>query len=387
MRTWKLLPWFVALNFLMLSLLAAASVLAKEPPEDKILTPATIPHAEDWPHFGFDDLYTAYNHRENTLNTSNITQVERKWGIGCDDGWSSVIYRSPAIYNSMLYTSGAGDRLRAYNVQNGQKLWEFGEGNYGWAPQPVITADGMVLYPEGTYPTYLYAVDGQSGAQLWKAPLGFQLGFSGAVEAVVTVDEANDLIYIVESPFMGGGKLFALNKQTGEVAWYMGKQTHEAEFRGNYVLLKDENIYAVAEVALDYYPFKGDKMLRIDSSSQDIEIAYDRPDPDNYYGIEQYTLCNDRLVVGFDYQYDPVKLLVAYEPITSTIAWQKPFSTTITGKIACNTSKHQIYVPTDPYLYALDAATGDEVWKYTGYDEIYNPSIANGLIYFLSDTR
>lgn len=387
MKTQNLWRWFIVFSLLSLTVLASAFTLAQGSPEGEASVSDKPLVVANWLHFGYDDSYTAHNSLENTLSITNVTQLERKWGIGCDDGWFSVIFRSPAIFNDTLYTSGAGSKLGAYDAKNGQKLWEFGAGNAAWAPQPIVSEDGVIFYMEKTFPTYLYAVEEQTGTQLWKAPIGFQLGYSGAAEAVVTVDEANDLVYIVEPPFVGGGKLFAMNKQTGEVAWYMGKQTHDAEFRGNYVMLKDEKIYAAAEVALDYYPFKGDKMLRIDPSSQDIEVAYDRPDPDNYYDIEQYTLCNDRLVASFDYQYDPVKLLAAYDPITSTIAWQKPFSTTITGKIACNTTKNQIYVPTDPYLYALDAATGGEVWKYMGYDEIYNPSIANGVVYFLSDTN
>jgi outer membrane protein assembly factor BamB len=266
-------------------------------------------------------------------------------------------------------------------------LWEFGTGNLGWAPQPVVSEDGVVFYMEETYPTYLYAVNGQSGAQLWKAPLGFDLGFSGAAEAVVTVDEANALAYLVEEPFSGDGKLYAIDKQTGDIAWWMGQTTHGAEFTGNYVLLQDGKIYAAADVPIVPYPGHGDKMLRIDPATQTIEMAYDRPEPENYWDIEAYTLCDQKLVASFDYQYDPVKLVVAYDTYTSTIAWQQPFSETITGKIACNPDKGRIYVPTEPYLYALDMGTGAEIWKYVGYDQIFNPSVANGIVYFLSDTN
>jgi outer membrane protein assembly factor BamB len=127
------------------------------------------------------------------------------------------------------------------------------------------------------------------------------------------------------------------------------------------------------------YPWHGDKMLRIDPATQTIELAYDRPE--NSWNIEAYTLCDQKLVASSS------ELVVAYDTYTSTIAWQEPFSQTITGKIACNPDKGQVYVPTDPYLYALDVATGEEVWRYMGYGAIYNPSVANGIVYFLSDTN
>lgn len=384
MKMLKLFHWFMILSLLLLALLANTPVSVQGMPKSEFSFSAEPGNSENWLHFGYDNSYTAYNPIESTIAVTNVIELERKWGIGCDDGYFSVISRSPAIYDDTLYTSGAGSRLTAYAARTGQMLWQFGDGNCAWAPQPVVSEDGVVFYMEGSYPTNLYAVNADTGVELWEAPLGFDMGYNDT--ALATVDQANDLVYVVENPFGGDGKLYALDKQTGEIVWYKSKATDDAEFKGDYVLLSEGKIFAAAEVPMTVYPFEGDHMLRIDVSTQDIEITFDRPEPENYYDIERYTLCNNKLVVGFDYDYDPVKLLVAYDPITSTIAWQRTFSET-TGTIACNGARNQIYVPTDPYLYALDATTGAEVWKYMGYGAIYNPSIANGIVYFLSDTN
>ncbi len=376
MKTLTQFRWIVILSLSLLIFVSTAVVFAQHRANS---TPA------DWPHFGYDGAFTACNPLENTLAVTNVATLERKWGVGCDDGYFSVISRSPAIYDGKLYTSGAGNKLTAYQARTGQKLWQFGAGNLGWAPQPVVSADGIVFYMEGSDPTNLYAVNANTGAKLWEAPLAFDMGFNDTAQ--VTVDEANGLVYLIETPFMGGGKLYALSKQTGDVAWYMSQTTPgNAEFEGDYALLVGGKIYARANVPMSGYPDHGDHMLKIDPITHTIEMTYDRPQPKDYYDIQQYTFCSDKLVVTFDYQYNPVKQLVAYDPISPTIAWQKPFSET-TGTIACNPALNRIYVPTDPYLYALDATTGAEVWKYQGYDAIYNPSVANGLIYFLSDTN
>jgi hypothetical protein len=105
------------------------------------------------------------------------------------------------------------------------------------------------------------------------------------------------------------------------------------------------------------------------------------------YDIEHYSLCNDRLVTVFSDHYALTSTLVIYNTSSPDIVWQKEFPTSLTGRLACNEAQDMLYVPINPYLYALDAETGSEVWKYTGYGEIYNPSIANGVVYFLSDTN
>jgi len=387
MRMSKQIRWFLMCGVLGLALLTGTAVLAQGELEARSLPPGKITAAGDWLHFGYDSAYTAYNPNESAIGITNVTELERRWGIGCDDGWFSVIFRSPAIYGSTLYTSGAGTKLTAYDAHTGQFQWQFGDNNAGWAPQPIVSEDGIVIYPFDAYPTYLYAVNGQTGTQIWKAPVTFDVGYSGAAELVPTIDEANDLVYLLEEPFMDGGKLWAIDLDDGEVAWWMGKPLLDAAFVGSYPLLAGGKIYAAADVPMVPYPGHGEHMLRIDPATQTIELTYERPTPESYWSLDQYTLCNDRLVVGFDYQSDPIKQLVAYDIGAPDIAWQKPISYTITGKIACNPEKDVIYVPTNPYLYALDAATGEEVWKYLGYGAIYNPSVANGVVYLLSDSN
>jgi outer membrane protein assembly factor BamB len=181
MNTQHLSRWLVILGLFLLAILLLVSgtaVLARDDTD-------TVSH---WLHFGYDNAFTAYNPLEKTISITNVAEMENRWGIGCYDGAFSVIFRTPAIYEGTLYSSGAGDRLTAYDARSGQELWQFGNGNAGWAPQPVVSSDGTVFYMEETNPTYLYAVNGDTGAQLWKAPLGFELGYSGAAEAVVTVD-------------------------------------------------------------------------------------------------------------------------------------------------------------------------------------------------------
>jgi outer membrane protein assembly factor BamB len=337
-----------------------------------------------WAHFGSDAAFTAYNPVESAIGAANVNTLERKWGIGCDDGYFSVMSRSPAIRDGVLYVSSAGSKLTAYQARTGQKLWQFGNGNYAWAPQPTVAEDGTVFYLEGSYPTHLYAVNGQTGAQVWEAELAFDLGYNDT--AVVTVDEARGLVYLVESPFIGDGKLYALHKQTGSVAWVLKRDTDGVGFKGDYVLQHGPELYAIADAPMPGYPSHGDHLLKINVISRTIVLKYNRPAPENYYDIDHHLLCGNRLIASFNYRSDTTKLIVAYDPLSPTIAWQKPVSSTL-STLACDPVKQRLYVPDKSWLYALDATTGAEVWKYTGLADIYNPSVANGIIYFLSNTN
>ncbi len=390
MRPFNLFRWSMILSILLLTLAASTLVLAQEPAPAGCTVSVQASAGMDWPHFGYDSSFTAYNPLESTISVSSISQLKRKWGIDCGgNGCYGSISQSPAIYDGKLFSTGSPtttlNLLTAYDARTGRKLWEFG-GKHPYGPQPVVSQDGIVFYFEDSNPSELYAVDADDGHQLWKFFIDLELGFTE--EALVTVDEALGRIYFVEMPSSGnGGKLWAANRQNGGVAWYKSKDEGDYDFRGHHVLLDGGKIYAVAQVPDAQVPHTPrDHMLRIDTSSQVIETIYDRPQPEGYYDIEQYTLCNDKLVVGFSDQYDPTKLLVAYNPISSTIVWTEPFSE-ITGALACNTAKNRVYVPTNPHLYALDATTGNQVWKYSGYGAIRNPSVANGIIYFLSLTN
>jgi outer membrane protein assembly factor BamB len=134
--------------------------------------------AANWLHFGYDNNYASRNPVENTIGINNVSQLQRRWGLGCDDGYFRVISRSPALYNGNLYTTSAGSILQAYNARTGQQLWTFGTSGSGWNPQPVASEDGVVFYlPPGGSGFYdLYSVNANAGTEIWKSPISFDLG-------------------------------------------------------------------------------------------------------------------------------------------------------------------------------------------------------------------
>lgn len=162
-----------------------------------------------------------------------------------------------------------------------------------------------------------------------------------------------------------------------------------AAYRGNAVLLKGSWIFAAAVVPVSFS--EADKLARINATTRKVELFYDRPGPEEFYDIGGATICNNWLVVVYHDRDDVFRgksVLCVYDVMSSKIVWQKRYTTSaISGAVAANTDKNVIYVPTDPYLYAYNVKTGAQVWRCQGYDAIRSPSVANGIVYFLSDTN
>jgi outer membrane protein assembly factor BamB len=338
----------------------------------------------DWPHFGFDSGFTAHAVQESRIDATNVGDLELKWGIGCDDGYFSVISRSPAIVDGVLYTSGAGDRLRAFDSRSGTLLWEFGEGNYGWAPQPVVSDRGIVFYMEGSIPTQLYAVDATTGHQLWMAPLAFDLGFNDS--SLVTVDETRGVVYVVEEPFApGAGRLFALDIETGEVEWFLRPETDGMAFIGDFVVRDENALYVAVEIEQGYSTIE--RVVAIDPDTQEVAEQFQEPSQQEYLNVESVSLCGERLIVVFDDSYSDASFVVCYDVTTGETLWTREEPLGVTGRIACNRALGHLYLPTDGELVAVDMADGGSIWGKTAFGAVFNPSVANGVVYFISDTN
>jgi outer membrane protein assembly factor BamB len=351
-------------------------------------TPAASGVGSNWLHYGHDATYSSHNASATAISTSNVAGLQQKWGIGCNDAWFSVVSRSPAVFDGVLYSSSAGDKLRAFDARTGQELWQFGNQETGWAPPPVVSQDGVVFYLQGSFPTQLFALQADDGQLLWKAGLGFQLGYSDTT--LVTVDEARGVVYLVEGTPFGDGRLFALEKSSGEVLWYKSETLDGASFEGDYVLLKDGKIYVDANLkqAGQYWP--EDRILRIDAASQAVEHIFEKPSSVDVGDISKVALCGDALVATYcdrDDVFEGAGTLVAYSLASGQVLWQKAFPTGVKGTMACNASRSTLYVPSDPYVVALNPNTGQEIWRFTGFGPIYNPSVANGIVYVISDTN
>lgn len=361
-----------------------------EPTVEPTTQPTTAPPALEWDynwlHFGMDSQFSSYNPNETKITKENIASLKRVWGAGCDDGLFSVYGGTPALYEGSIIVTHAGGKLEAGDAYTGEKDWDFGENAYGWAPPPVVSTDGIVyyLYVTTDASAKLYAVQAETGQQIWEAGTQFKTGFNNDTQ--VTVDEKNDLVYILEDMF-GDGSLYAVDRNTGEIQWSLGSKREEEgiTFVGYIVPLKDDKLYVAAAVPGEIA--KRLHMVRVDSITQEVDLQYDIPEELNLsWEVGWYGICNDHLFETYQDGSRNATVLVAHSLDQPGITWQINVPAQ-SGRLACDPQKDILYIPTGESLLALDASTGTTVWEHKSIKSVFSPTIANGIIYYISDTN
>ncbi|GEM_PF-2379012 len=339
-----------------------------------------------WYHFGADDGFSSCNTSETILDDTTVLNLIRVWGIGCDDGYFSVISRAPAVANGMVFSASASGSMLANDMRTGEVKWGFGNGNTVWSPQPTVTTNGNILYLESNINLYtLYCLNGSTGAEIWHSPLQFDLGYNQTT--IVTVDEASNTVYMPEVPFgPNSGKLYALDLQTGAVKWYMGPSTHTIALSGDQVLVEGNAVYCATTDGESWV----ERVTRIDPELHQVTGTFARPAGMTFPEVVWISISNGYIAVLYaddDAMSQTLCTLVVYDLDTMAIEWQYSPGRKSTGSLAINPATLTILLATDPYLYAFNLADGSPKWQYTGYDGIVSPTIANGVIYFLSDTN
>lgn len=339
----------------------------------------------NWLHFGVDDQFSSYQPEETLITRENIADLQQISGAGCDDDYFSVIAGTPSIYQGQMILTYAGGNMEVGNPLTDEKIWDFGPRANAWAPPPVVSADGIVYYLSVTSDASakLFAVDLETRQQVWEAATQFETGFN--FDAQVTVDEDSGMIYVIEGYF-GDGRLFGVDRATGEVNWFKGVEQHDegVTFVGSHVPSKDNKLYIPAGIPEGYS--KRFRMVRVDVVNQEIDLQYDVPAELNFgWHVEWYGLCNDYVFETYSSNHQAT-VLAAHQSDQAKIIWQLEIPPQ-SGRFSCDTQQGILYVPTDTGLIALDAGTGEKIWEHKSLSSVFTPTIANGIIYYLSETN
>lgn len=341
----------------------------------------------NWLQFGVDNQFSGYKPDETQINKGNVSNLQFISGSGCDDGAYAVVGGTPSLYQGQLILTYAGGNLEVGDPYTDTLDWSFGQLAHGWAPPPVVSTDGIIYYlyvtPDAS--SLLYAVDIKSQQQLWESAIQFKTGFTFASQ--VTVDEKNNQIYVIEGLF-GDGRLFGVDRNTGEILWFMGEVRHKegTTFEGSIVPMMDDKLFVTARIPIDYG--KPMRSVRVDPLTQQIDLIYDSPeDLTLSWDVGWIGLCKDQVLSTYqDNSAGTAALLVANSVDKPEILWQSEVPAQ-TGRLACDPEKEILYVPTEKNLLALDAATGTLIWEHKSIDSVFTPTIANGIIYYISGSN
>ncbi len=160
----------------------------------------------DWPMFGYDSEGSRYNPYENTINSSNVSNLALGW-IGLT---GEYIGSSPSVYNGVVYV-GSESKLYAFAVgcNSGgaacQPLWT---GNTGATTYSSPSGDNGIIYINSyTYEVnvgnvaklYAFAAGGCGSSTcppLWTADIGFNTTSSPVVaDGTVYVGSSDGILY------------------------------------------------------------------------------------------------------------------------------------------------------------------------------------------------
>ncbi len=120
--------------------------------------------------------------------------VEASWSYYAESGFVS----SPVVYNGTVFCS-FGNNLYAVREGSNSTAWNFSGGKWFWAP-PLVR--GGVVYA-GCLDNYIYAIDSQTGAEIWSYDTGSRIVSAPVLagDYLVVVSEDGDLfVFDLASP-------------------------------------------------------------------------------------------------------------------------------------------------------------------------------------------
>jgi outer membrane protein assembly factor BamB len=159
---------------------------------------------------------------ESEIDSSNVTGLSEAWKAPIRGESNFGSYAStPVIDKGVIYSQDLASNVQALNLETGEVLWNASFEQADEGPNGVVVAEGKVF---GATPTEAFALDQESGEQLWSVKLtrneheGIDMapGYEGGLVYVSTVPlNANEL-------YEGGGAgiLWALDAKTGKKKWH-----------------------------------------------------------------------------------------------------------------------------------------------------------------------
>ncbi len=301
----------------------------------------------NWPQFHFDAAHSGCNPYEHILSRTTVSNLTWNWTYADPGGGT---FTSPVVANGVVYAASSyGNQMSQYgylyalNANTGAFLWRFA-ADWSVSASPAV-ANGIVYF--GSAGSRIYALNALTGALIWQR--------GGEYLAAPTV--AGGVVYAADVT----GLVHAFDAATGNPIWATmvgnGIQSSPTLFNGVlYLGSQDGNVYALnakTGVTLWTYPTGGP----INSTP---------------------TVANNVVYIGSE-----DKNLYALNGTTGALVWKYATAGYVDSSPAVATGV--VYVGNgccNPSVYALNASTGALIWSYKTADEVHAPSVANGVVYF-----
>ena len=283
------------------------------------------------------------NPYENVLSVHNVGKLQGLWKYQTGD----KIYASPAVVDGVVYIGSLDGNVYALDADSGAELWS---SNVGVHESSVAVAGGVV-YVGSMEDHGIHALSAKTGEQLATYPTGLWVQSSPAVvDRVVYVGSYDGSVYALNAHTH-----LLWTYQTGYFVYSSPAVDHGVVYIGSL----DDNVYALDAST-------GTELWRYTTGDQ----IYSSP-----------AVANGVVYIG-SYDHN----VYALNAQTGALLWRYATGWAIGSSPAV--ADGAVYIGSNDHkVYALDANTGALLWSFpTGaMEEGASPAVANGVVYFGSE--
>ncbi len=173
------------------------------------------PAAGDWPlHNG--NLASTRAAAGSGISAATVGRLEVAWRLPftSPSGLEGIFASTPLVVGGRVYALDLNSRLYAADLRTGLLLWTRSSHARNSGPNGIGYAGGRVF---GTTDTTAYAVDAETGRQLWARRLASRT--EQFIEVAPVSADGRVYLSTVGFPPGGRGALYALDAVTGRIVW------------------------------------------------------------------------------------------------------------------------------------------------------------------------
>lgn len=284
--------------------------------------------------------------------------VEAAQGRTAKPAWTfksgGPIWSSPAAVDGTVYFSGHDGNIYALDEKSGAQRWQFKTGGPVFG-SPVL--DGEALYALSD-DGFLYKLDHTSGKSLWRFDT-----HGGSVKREEYDRLSSRAVVADGTVYIGSadGKLYALDAASGKEKWHFAT---DGALRGS---------SAVADGRV-YFGSSDNSVYALDAADGGLEWQYDTLKP----VVSTPLVSNGMVYVG-----SRSANFFAFDAATGRVEWRK-FYWISWVESSARIRDGVLYVGSSDYarLFALDALTGHELWRFNTHGEAWpDPAVTDTLVY------
>ncbi len=293
--------------------------------------------------------------RDNSLYCLDAENGELAWKF-TSKGW---IDSSPAISNDKVYVSSRDGNLYCLDFKDGKLLWKYATGGSDFSSP--LAGDGKVFCASGFPNKFIYALDAQTGKQIWKAETKQMVYSSAALY--------KDGLYIGSND----GYVYCLNKDSGALVWKY--QTRGGIFAASPAI--DSGLLYIAAGDFDWTVYA----LDIDKGTLSWKhvIEDNQPTPD-YVSTVAVSDNGIFIIAGYQQQY-----LYCLDSASGARKWKQalgPAARYGFSSSACVTQDIVYAASAKGVLKGFEITTGELKWQYGfGAGILSSPAVSNGKLF------